>query len=100
MNRGEIRLLMRDWDEAGMLPETLLDLLSWLFSVTPPAADQVHLAAFHWWLRNTPGREELVGLALLLRVLSLHESDKQWVTDAIRMAKAYDPDVETALRVA
>ena len=98
MKRGELRRLMRDWDEAGMLPETLFDQLLWLYSIPPPSADQVHLAAFHWWLRNTPSKEELIGLTVLLRGLPLHESDRQWVTDAIRIAKAYDADVEALLR--
>ena len=97
MKRGELRLLMRDWDEAGMLPETLFNQLWWLFSITPPSADQVHLAAFHWWLRNTPRREELMGLAVLLRGLPLHTSDKLWVAEHIRMAKAFDASVEAIL---
>ena len=98
MKRGKLRLLMRDWDEAGMLPEALFDLLLWLFTITSPAAEQVHLAAFNWWLNNAPSRHELIGLAALLRDLPLHESDRQWVANHIRIAKAYDSDVEAVLR--
>jgi hypothetical protein len=70
------------------------------FSGGAPSAStgQVHLAALNRWLRNAPGKAELMGPAVSLRDLPLHKSDRQWVVEAIRMTKGYDADVEAMLR--
>ena len=99
MKRSEVRLMMWKWNDAGLLPARLVDELLWLFHGPTPTAERIYLAAFNWWLRKSPDRDELVRLAALLRGLMLDQSDRQWIASAIRKAEAFDDSVEGMLQV-
>lgn len=73
MKRSEVRLMMWEWNDAGLLPARLVDELLWLFHGPTPTAERIYLAAFNWWLRKSPDRDELVRLAALLRGLMLDQ---------------------------
>ena len=90
---------MGDWDNAGLLPEPLLALLSGLFFTTaPPEPVRLHLAAFAWWRSKPPDKAELLRLAALLPRLKLAQPDRDWMEQAIRKADAFDAEVEAVLR--
>jgi hypothetical protein len=84
MGHDQVRRVMHEWKEAGLLPDALVAHLPCLFPKPPPETVRMHLVAFDWWRREPREDGARLRLAALLQRLDLEPADREWMTQAIR----------------